>query len=51
MAWAAGEVWKGVKWCYNTDPCREAVEKYGMMAVEAAMEAAMAQQQIILLII
>ena len=22
MAWAAGEIWKGVKWCYNSAPCR-----------------------------
>ena len=48
MLWAAGKVWQGVEWCYNTAPCRAAAEKYGMEAVEAAMEAA-ALQQIILL--
>ncbi len=40
MAWAAGEDWKGVEWCYNDAPCKAAVEKYGMMAVKDAMNAA-----------
>jgi len=44
MEWAAGETWKGIKWCYNDAPCKAAVEKYGMMAVQAAVTAAMAQQ-------
>ena len=44
MEWAAGEVWKGIKWCYNDAPCKAAVEKYGMMAVKAGVTAAMAQQ-------
>ena len=44
MEWAAGEVWKGVKWCYNEPPCKAAVEKYGMMAVKSGVTAAMAQQ-------
>ena len=42
MEWAAGEVWKGIKWCYNTPPCRAAAEKYGAEAVEYALEAALA---------
>ena len=50
MTWAAGKTWGGVQWCYNTAPCKAAAEKYGMMAVEAAMTAAVMQQlQIIIL--
>jgi len=40
IEWAAGEVWKGVEWCYNNEECRDAVEKYGMEAVKMAMEIA-----------
>jgi hypothetical protein len=37
------DVWHGIEWCYKTAPCREAVEKYGEEAVEAALEAAALQ--------
>ena len=43
MKWAAGETWKGVKWCASTAPCRAAVEKYGAEAVQSGMEAAALQ--------
>ena len=53
LEWAAGEAWKGVKWCYNTPPCKAAAEKYGMMALEDGLEAAVAlqQQQLIVILV
>ena len=50
LEWAAGEVWKGIKWCYNTAPCKAAVEKYGAEAVETALEAAVLQQIMVVMI-
>ena len=37
MSWAAGEAWKGAKWCYSDAKCKAAAEKYGMDAVETGM--------------
>jgi len=38
MKWAAGEAWKGIKWCDQSAPCKAAVKKYGMMALKDGMK-------------
>ena len=37
------DAWHGIEWCYKTAPCKDAVEKYGEIAVEAALTAAALQ--------
>ena len=51
LEWAGKETWKGIKWCYNTPPCKAAAEKYGLIALRVGLTAALAQQQQMIIIL
>ena len=42
VAFAAGEPWKGVEWCWNNDKCRDLAEQVGIAAVSIAITVAVA---------